>query len=47
MNVISTNLIIICIVLGVLGIGLFMRAYHRGSQSLNKMHKSEKSKKQN
>ncbi len=40
----STTLIIICVVLGVFGIGLFMRAYHLGNQSLDKINKSQKSK---
>jgi len=40
----NTTLTIICVVLGVFGVGLFMRAYHLGNETLNKIHKSDQTK---
>ncbi len=37
----NTSLIIICVVLGVFGVGLFMRAYFLGNETLNKINKTD------
>jgi hypothetical protein len=39
----NTTLQIICVVLGVFGIGLFLRAYHLGNETLGKINKTDQS----
>jgi hypothetical protein len=39
----NTTLLIICVVLGVFGVGLFLRAYILGNESLGKISKTDQS----
>jgi hypothetical protein len=38
----NTTLTTICVVLGIFGVGLFMRAYHLGNETLNKIDKKDR-----
>lgn len=38
----SLTLKVICIVIGIFGIGMFLRAYHYGNQSMGRISESKK-----